>query len=263
MSTRVMAECWPLTLPSSQKAVIISLADQANDEGVCWPSVGTIARRVCLSERAVQTALRALEVRGLVSRRPDSRGNGSTSSNWYTINLSACRSTLAGGGCGPGAPAASGTLNHVQGGVNVLHPPGERASPLEPSIEPKSNTPNPLEGGKHGSVQGGSAKQPAATTFEVWRQACIAKGEKCIPEDDPLYGYAERVGISVGLVHLHWAEFKRRMTDSGKRRRDWRQTLRESVQGNWYRLWWMPPGREAELTTAGRQAQAFHESGAR
>jgi len=48
MSTIIMSQCWPLQgLSVTQKAVLISLADQANDDGVCWPAVGTIATRCC------------------------------------------------------------------------------------------------------------------------------------------------------------------------------------------------------------------------
>ena len=62
MSTILMSQCWPLAgMSPAQKAVLISLADQANDDGYCWPSVGTIARRTCLSERAVQGAIKWLQ----------------------------------------------------------------------------------------------------------------------------------------------------------------------------------------------------------
>ncbi|MEQ6604070.1 helix-turn-helix domain-containing protein [Pseudomonas aeruginosa] len=61
MSTIIMSACWPLQgLTPAQKAVLISLADNANDEGVCWPSVAKIAERTCLSERAVQQAIKVL-----------------------------------------------------------------------------------------------------------------------------------------------------------------------------------------------------------
>ena len=36
-------------MTATQKAVLISLADNANDEGVCWPSVSNISLRTCLS----------------------------------------------------------------------------------------------------------------------------------------------------------------------------------------------------------------------
>ncbi|RWY90951.1 helix-turn-helix domain-containing protein, partial [Pseudomonas aeruginosa] len=62
MSTVLMSQCWPIQgLSCAQKAVLISLADNANDQGVCWPAVATIAERTCLSERAVRNAIRMLE----------------------------------------------------------------------------------------------------------------------------------------------------------------------------------------------------------
>lgn len=70
MSTIIMSQCWPLGgMSPAQKAVLISLADQANDDGVCWPSVGTISQRTCLSERAVQNAIKWLADAGLLCAR--------------------------------------------------------------------------------------------------------------------------------------------------------------------------------------------------
>lgn len=60
MSTIIMSQCWPLQMSPAQKAVLISLSDNANDEGVCWPSIARISQRTCLSARAVQTAIRWL-----------------------------------------------------------------------------------------------------------------------------------------------------------------------------------------------------------
>lgn len=81
MSTIIMAACWPLQkMSAAQKAVLISLADQANDDGVCWPAIPTISKRTCLSERAVQEAIAWLQTVGLVFR--EYRVNTSTS---YTI----------------------------------------------------------------------------------------------------------------------------------------------------------------------------------
>lgn len=77
MSTILMSQCWPLAgMSPSQKAVLISLADQANDDGYCWPSVGTIAKRTCLSERAVQGAIKWLQSANLMTA---SERNGTSS----------------------------------------------------------------------------------------------------------------------------------------------------------------------------------------
>lgn len=81
MSTMIMSQCWPIQgLSATQKAVLISLADNANDEGVCWPSIASISERTCLSERAVRSSLRKLEDLGLlVSHQRSGR------STWYTV----------------------------------------------------------------------------------------------------------------------------------------------------------------------------------
>lgn len=67
MSTVVMSACWPLQMPPTAKAVLISLADNANDHGECWPSIPTICLRTCFSERAVHRAIRWLEQSGVLT----------------------------------------------------------------------------------------------------------------------------------------------------------------------------------------------------
>ncbi len=80
-----MSQCWPLEgMSIAQKAVLISLADNANDQGVCWPSIPTIARRVCASDRAVQNAIKWLESARLVTAN---RANGRHTS--YTVTPAA------------------------------------------------------------------------------------------------------------------------------------------------------------------------------
>jgi hypothetical protein len=59
-----MSACWPVRTEPSRKAVLISLADQANDDGICWPSVNTLAERTCLDERTVQRAIQDLQAEG-------------------------------------------------------------------------------------------------------------------------------------------------------------------------------------------------------
>jgi hypothetical protein len=85
VSTIIMSACWPLQMASVRKFVLLSLADQANDDGVCWPRVETISKRTCASPRSVQRALRWLELSGVVQVTKRLRENGSTASNVYTI----------------------------------------------------------------------------------------------------------------------------------------------------------------------------------
>lgn len=68
MSVRIMTQVWELELPDSQKIVMLALADCANDEGMCWPSIATLARKCSKSERTIQSMIRKLEEDGLVTR---------------------------------------------------------------------------------------------------------------------------------------------------------------------------------------------------
>ena len=51
MSVRIMTAVWSVTLPDSEKIVLLALADCANDEGLCWPSMATLAAKCSKSER--------------------------------------------------------------------------------------------------------------------------------------------------------------------------------------------------------------------
>jgi DNA-binding transcriptional MocR family regulator len=74
--------------PASKRLAMLALADQANDQGVTWPSVATIARRIGCSRSTAESALKALEADGLIKR--DRRFNDSTV---YTINIAALKAS--------------------------------------------------------------------------------------------------------------------------------------------------------------------------
>ncbi|MCU0993999.1 helix-turn-helix domain-containing protein [Stenotrophomonas maltophilia] len=156
MSTIIMSQCWPLQgLSVTQKAVLISLADQANDDGVCWPAVGTIAARCCMSPRAVRTAMDHLEVVGLLTR--DRRFNSSTVYNVTPAKFDKAAApskgtrktgkagTASGAGAAPragGAPDAGGDAPRAGGGAAGAGlevrpvPPNRHITLNEPSGEP-------------------------------------------------------------------------------------------------------------------------------
>ena len=69
MSVRVMSAVWELSLPDSQKIVLLALADCANDEGHCWPSMATLAAKCSKGERTVQGVIKQLVESGHLTRR--------------------------------------------------------------------------------------------------------------------------------------------------------------------------------------------------
>lgn len=86
MSTIIMSLCWPLPMPPTAKAVLISIADQANDQGVCWPSLPGICERTCFGRTAVIEAVQWLETNGFfVVEKAGGRNNR------YVLNLTKLR----------------------------------------------------------------------------------------------------------------------------------------------------------------------------
>ena len=146
-----MSLCWPLQMPPTPKAVLISLADNANDQGVCWPSIPTICKRTCFSERAVRDAIKWLEeARALRADRSTGR---STS---YTVTPadydekashpgSTCRSTPAADATpANGAPRQEVPVTPAGGAApprQEVPEPRQEVPPnrKEPSLEPSGN----------------------------------------------------------------------------------------------------------------------------
>jgi hypothetical protein len=83
MSIKLMTAVWDREdLSSTQKLVLLSLADWANDEGLCWPSIERVAKKSSLKKRAVQLAIRSLEEMQFI-RREEVIGKG----NRYWIHI--------------------------------------------------------------------------------------------------------------------------------------------------------------------------------
>lgn len=91
LSTRIMSACWPLQMPPTQKAVLISLADNANDEGFCWPSIDAISERTCFGRTAVIESIKWLEAHGHLTAN---RANGRKTTYTITVNQSGKRTAL-------------------------------------------------------------------------------------------------------------------------------------------------------------------------
>jgi DNA-binding transcriptional ArsR family regulator len=66
MSVAAMSWAFGLKLRSTEKLVLLALADHANDAGSCWPSNARIMEMTGLSDGAVRGALRALKAAGVV-----------------------------------------------------------------------------------------------------------------------------------------------------------------------------------------------------
>lgn len=90
MSVKLSSYVWDGCAASGMKiakvAIMARLADFANDQGICWPSVATIARQIGAGESTVRTALGELERTGWIMKKNRRVGNRNAS-NVYRINV--------------------------------------------------------------------------------------------------------------------------------------------------------------------------------
>lgn len=86
---------WQLRLKPTIKFVLMALADAADDEGHCWPSVPTLAHKTCMDERSVQRILKVLKDSNFIEVQARYRNDGSPTSNKYRLALIATGDKLS------------------------------------------------------------------------------------------------------------------------------------------------------------------------
>ncbi len=88
MSVRIMSEVFEKSrTQGNARLVLLALADSCSDEGVCFPSLKTIARKANISEETTRKFLHAFEKIGLVESEDRFSPVGRRTSNTYKINL--------------------------------------------------------------------------------------------------------------------------------------------------------------------------------
>jgi DNA-binding transcriptional regulator YhcF (GntR family) len=94
-----MSEVWKTKLPTSEKMVLLCIADHASDDGTeAWPSQRLIAEKSSLTIRTVQRCINNLTAEGWL--KMEKRAGGSANCredrrpNRYTINLAKLRSDI-------------------------------------------------------------------------------------------------------------------------------------------------------------------------
>ncbi|WP_395306647.1 helix-turn-helix domain-containing protein [Enterobacter sichuanensis] len=87
MSSKILGNVWDACaahdIKGAKLVIMARLADYANDDGVCYPSVVTICRQLGLGESTVRTAIAELESAGWLRRESRRKGNRNTSNLYY------------------------------------------------------------------------------------------------------------------------------------------------------------------------------------
>lgn len=73
------------SLKSTEKLVLLAIADNSNDEGLCYPSMSTLQKKTSLGRAAVNRNLTILREKGYLWRVHRARKKGGRSSNLYLI----------------------------------------------------------------------------------------------------------------------------------------------------------------------------------
>lgn len=159
MSIRLMNDAWDTDLQGTEKLVLLTLCDFANDEGRnCYPSVPTVAAKASLSERQTQRVLHALEASTVVSVSAATASGGRGVSKHYTINVRllasmaadarARREALKGDNLSPFPDDQKGDTDVTLSGLKRVTSETERVTPVTQKgdtgvtrsvINPKSN----------------------------------------------------------------------------------------------------------------------------
>lgn len=137
-----------------------------------------------------------------------------------------------------------------------------KAEEREKPHKPKTETPNDTS--PTNPVTDLPASQPRRrpqVELDTWLDSLPAD-EPAVKPDDPVFGYARDAGIPANFIELAWFRFSEEMRIGHKRQRDWRAHFRNSIRGQWYKLWWfdLADGGRCKLTTKGEQARRAFEA---
>lgn len=142
---------WSLNLPSSQKLLLLSLADRADEQHCCYPSIQRLVSDTGLERKTIGKGINQMIEEGLI-RDTGERKGPTKRVRVLQLNIGS-KFTQKRNDTENGNVTKNGTLNDPK--IGTLNDPkiGTQNQSLEPNIEPK--TPLPPNGG----ISPGSAEE--------------------------------------------------------------------------------------------------------
>lgn len=154
MSLMLMAQAFGAQVGNAaRKLVLLKLADNANDQGECWPSYQYIADQCEISRRSAMDHIEALCSAGLVQKRTR-KGPKGNSTNIYVVSLG-------------GENSAPPSENSAPPSETVALPPSENSAPgISHSFESVSESVNePLGSASADDSPGAAQLDPVNMEF--------------------------------------------------------------------------------------------------
>jgi uncharacterized phage protein (TIGR02220 family) len=160
MSTKLSSYVWDGCAASGMKissvVIMARLADFSSDEGVCWPSVETIARQIGAGVSTVRTAMSKLETEGWITRRQRRQGNRNAS-NVYQLNVEKLRTAAL------SLPPVSEVSESDGSKSDASKFDGSKSS-KKPGFHPPESGGDPSVNSKQDPSEDKDSRQPAAQT---------------------------------------------------------------------------------------------------
>lgn len=132
MSIQLMAMVWQSKeLTGNHRLAMLAIADSANDEGACWPSVKTLSIKVGVSERQMVRIMNDLIGMGFIQRATRYQGERQTTSVTTVIKARLGVTSMSGVG---------DTHDTLGGDIAMSYKPSEEPK-IEPSLSEDAATP--------------------------------------------------------------------------------------------------------------------------
>lgn len=123
MSVRVMSLVWDSNVPAPERFTLLALADRADEDGRCWPSIRTLSLKCRMGASTIRRHLVTLQECGVLT--VDHRFN---SSSMYTISLGKLRELVD-----PATPSQSDTPSQ-SGRGSQSDTPSQSDKPPPPNL---------------------------------------------------------------------------------------------------------------------------------
>lgn len=245
MSIELLSTIWKKEIAGNQRSVLQVLCDFANDDGVCWPSISTVAWKVGCSEQTVRNVLVVLKSLDVVKIAEEGRGRNNT--NMYVIDLDALPDKPPRNG-DPGKPLKpqNENLKNLKNGtenLKQLFDPNRHIEPSEkePSLVVDHDRPDGVPFSDDESIDDDIDQVDTADAAATTEQPSTskpktkprAKAQRAIPDDwQPTADerqYAIDHGIPAHAVDRTVEEFRNYWLSDGRTKANWGMTWRNRI----------------------------------
>jgi hypothetical protein len=235
MSIKVMSLVWDnFKRGGSEKLVMLAMADWCNDHGgSLHPSVSTVAKKVCITEKQARVILHKLIKDGYLKVIGNEYGGNPGQSRQYQLNISMFTPPVEVTPNQEVTPPVE--VRYPSCGGSFTPPVDGSLSTIEPSIEPPNKR---------------AREKSKEITLYDYIDLCKEKKEKPIPDEDNIFDYAMNSGIPDHFLYIAWRVFVDKFIETDKKQKCWKQTFRNYVKSDYLKVWYFKDN-ECFLTNVG------------